>query len=394
MDSLRHLFRAGSGPSSSHTLAPQRAAEIYRAAHPAGPYRVTLYGSLALTGKGHGTDRVLKDVLDPLEIVERGEVHFSPHPNAMDFLSMGEGESSLWRVYSTGGGALSCDKEENLYELNLMEDILKWCVREGEPLWRYVELREGPEIWAFLEDIWKSMQETIARGIREEGVLPGSLHLPRKGGALHARARHLDRPLKRTALLSSYALASSEENAAGHRVVTAPTCGACGVLPAVLFYLQESDGYSSDIVLRALATAGLVGNLIKHNASISGAEVGCQGEVGAACSMAAAAAAQLMGASIAQIEYAAEMGLEHHLGLTCDPVDGLVQIPCIERNAMAATRALDGAEYALLSDGRHRISFDRVVDTMKRTGKDLPGLYRETAQGGLAWHWHNKLLDF
>jgi L-serine dehydratase len=281
-----------------------------------------------------------------------------------------------------GGGAL---REEGaappgqVYPLSTLDEILAWCSRQGEPLWRFAEVHEGAALWPHLERVWAAMREAIRRGLEAEGALPGGLHLRRKAHDMHRRASRGGSP---TGLISAYALAVMEENASAGAVVTAPTCGACGALPAVLRHVGEG-GEERDI-LRALATAGLVGNLVKTNASISGAEVGCQGEVGTACAMAAAAAAQLMGGSPRQVEYAAEMGLEHHLGLTCDPVLGLVQIPCIERNAFAATRALSAAEYALLGDGTHRISFDQAVKTLKETGKALPNAFRETSEGGLA----------
>jgi len=385
LESLQELFRIGRGPSSSHTLAPGKAARVFSKRYPEGPYKVTLYGSLGATGAGHMTFEAIRAALPDITIVSKGDTTLPYHPNGMEFEYLPSGD--IWRVYSTGGGALEEEdrgKPPSLYSLNSMNDILQWCQREGVPLWKYVEDQEGEGIWEFLNDIWKQMQMTLKRGLTQEGVLPGSLRLQRKGPNLFARSRHLAPHLARTAFLSAYALSVAEENAAGGMVVTAPTCGASGVLPGVLYYLSEKYHYPETSLLSALATAGLIGNLIKSNASISGAEVGCQGEVGTACAMAAAACAQLMGASNRQIEYAAEMGLEHHLGLTCDPVAGLVQIPCIERNAMAATRAVDCAEYALLSDGQHRISFDQVVETMNQTGHDIPSLYRETAQGGLA----------
>lgn len=387
MESLRELFRIGAGPSSSHTMGPQRAATSFLERRPKDvAYRVTLYGSLAATGRGHLTDVALHRAFDArrLEIVWRPETFLPFHPNGMDFEALdAEGKAvERWRVYSVGGGAL---REEGaappaaLYPLSSMDAILAWCAEQGEPLWRWAEIHEGPELWPHLERVWAAMREAIRRGLESEGALPGGLHLRRKAHDMHRRASRGGSP---TGLISAYALAVMEENAAAGIVVTAPTCGACGALPAVLRYLRE--GCEDRDILRALATAGIVGNLVKKNASISGAEVGCQGEVGTACAMAAAAAAQLMGGSPRQVEYAAEMGLEHHLGLTCDPVLGLVQIPCIERNAFAATRAVSAAEYALLGDGTHRISFDQAVRTLKETGKALPNAFRETSEGGLA----------
>jgi len=237
------------------------------------------------------------------------------------------------------------------------------------------------------------MKEAIAEGLEQEGVLPGTLKVARKASTYYVKANNVGLVFGQIGLAFAYALAVSEQNASGGKVVTAPTCGSCGVLPAVLMFLQKQYNFSDKRILNALATAGLIGNLIKTNASISGAEVGCQGEIGTACAMAAGAAIQLLGGSPAQIEYAAEMGLEHHLGLTCDPIGGYVQIPCIERNAVAAARALECASYSMFSDGKHRIPFDTVVETMNITGRDLQASYRETSTGGLAKEW-SKILRF
>ena len=261
---------------------------------------------------------------------------------------------------------------------------MDWCERTGKAYWEYVEECEGSEIWDHLDNVWEAMKAAVERGLDNEGILPGPLSLHRKACSYHIKAKGHNASLRSRGLIFAYALAVSEENAAGGEIVTAPTCGSCGVVPAVLYHLKKSREFSRNRILRALATAGLVGNIVKKNASISGAEVGCQGEVGVACAMAAAAASQLFGGSPAQIEYAAEMGLEHHLGMTCDPVCGLVQIPCIERNALAAARALDANIYSSFTDGIHRVSFDRVVQVMKETGHDLPSLYKETGEGGLA----------
>jgi L-serine dehydratase len=392
MQSIKKIFRIGMGPSSSHTMAPRLAAEqfLHRGCSST-KYRVTLYGSLALTGRGHLTHEAIINALSPwpVEIVERGDQELPLHPNGMIFEALDERSIVLdsWRVYSVGGGELLDEKpriSKELYTISTMEHILKWCEDSGNPIWMLVQECEDENIWDYLNEMWKTMDEAIARGLNSEGALPGELRLCRKAHSVYNQAERLNRLFLRTGLLTSYALAVAEENASGSMVVTAPTCGSCGVLPAVLKYFQNRTRFKPKGILRALATAGLIGNLIKTNASISGAEVGCQGEIGAACAMGAACAAQILGGTPHQIEYAAEMGLEHHLGLTCDPVAGLVQIPCIERNAMAAVRAVHCAEYALLSDGRHRISFDQVVETMNRTGHDLSGLYRETARGGLA----------
>lgn len=395
MESLRHLFRIGIGPSSSHTMGPQSAAQMYKQRHPeATGFDVILYGSLAATGKGHMTDVAILRVLE-----EQGTtvIHWEPqirlpyHPNAMRF-AVKEANGSLsdeWVVYSIGGGALSEGPDDALehrhvYPLTTMDDIMHWCNETGCSLWEYVEKHEGPGIWDYLAEVWRVMCESVERGINHEGVLPGPLGLQRKAPIYYTKAKGYKANLQSSGLVYAYALAVSEENASGGVIVTAPTCGSCGVLPAVLYHLGNNHTFSDERILHALATAGLIGNLAKHNASISGADVGCQGEVGVASAMAAAAACQLFGGSVNQIEYAAEMGLEHHLGMTCDPVCGLVQIPCIERNAFAAARALDANFYASLSDGRHRVSFDRVLRVMKQTGHDLPSLYKETSEGGLA----------
>ena len=395
MESLRHLFRIGIGPSSSHTMGPQSAAKIYVKRHPeATKFDVVLYGSLAATGKGHMTDVAILRVLE-----EQGSavIHWEPqtrlpfHPNAMRF-AVQQADGSLsdeWVVYSIGGGALSEGPNDtveyrHVYPLTTMDDIMHWCNETGCSLWEYVERNEGPEIWDYLGKVWQVMCESVERGINHEGVLPGPLGLQRKAPIYYTKAKGYKANLQSSGLVYAYALAVSEENASGGVIATAPTCGSCGVLPAVLYHLGHNHAFSDERILHALATAGLIGNLAKHNASISGADVGCQGEVGVASAMAAAAACQLFGGSVNQIEYAAEMGLEHHLGMTCDPVCGLVQIPCIERNAFAAARALDANFYASLSDGRHRVSFDRVLRVMKQTGHDLPSLYKETSEGGLA----------
>lgn len=399
MKSLRELYRIGNGPSSSHTMGPKKAAEIFLDKNRgANKFVVTLYGSLAATGKGHLTDQAILDVLTPAAetVIEWLPKTFLPfHPNGMKLEAFDSDGKCLdsWTVYSVGGGALSDgegtdsigeEKRADPYPDTNLADIQDWCEANSRTYWEYVEMHEGPEIWDFLSEVWQVMKAAVERGLENEGILPGPLKLPRKATSYYIKAMGQRDSLKSRGLVFAYALAVSEENAAGGEIVTAPTCGACGVLPSVLFHLSKSRDFMETHILRALATAGLFGNVVKRNASISGAEVGCQGEVGVACSMAAAAASQLFGGSPAQIEYAAEMGLEHHLGLTCDPVCGLVQIPCIERNAIAAARALDANLYSSFTDGIHRISFDHVVEVMKQTGHDLPSLYKETSEGGLA----------
>lgn len=393
MESLRELYRVGTGPSASHTMGPRRAAEIFRDRNPqAASFRCTLYASLAATGRGHLTDVAITGAFASraVEIIFKPHESLPMHPNGMEFEALdARGEAAgRWRVYSVGGGALREEgvtpTQADVYDLSSFAAILAWCQRTGQPVWKYVEEREGADIHDFLRGIWTTMLAAIERGLAATEVLPGSLKLRRKSRSHHEQAVARPGPLRQTGLITAYALAVSEENAAGGVVATAPTCGACGLMPAVLRYLRETLPCTDDDIVRALATAGLIGNLVKTNASISGAAVGCQGEVGTACAMAAGAAAQLMGGTPQQIEYAAEMGFEHHLGLTCDPVAGLVQIPCIERNAVGATRALTCADYAMLSDGRHEVPFDAVVKAMKRTGEDLLAHYRETSMGGLA----------
>ena len=398
MKSIRELYRIGTGPSSSHTMGPRYAAGIFAGRHPeAAEFEVTLYGSLAATGRGHLTDVAIEETLTPVapvKLVWEPQVFLPFHPNGMRFRSL-DAQGAVtdeWVVYSVGGGQLAEEGADTLegdevYKMNTLSEILEWCQRTGRTYWEYVEECEGPEIWDFLADVWRVMCAAVERGIDREGVLPGPLNLPRRAATYHVRASGYKSNLQSRGLVFAYALAVSEENASGGEIVTAPTCGSCGVMPAVLYHLKKSRDFSDARIYRALATAGLIGNIVKHNASIAGAEVGCQGEVGVACAMAAAAANQLFGGSPAQIEYAAEMGLEHHLGMTCDPVCGLVQIPCIERNAYAAARALDANLYSAFTDGGHRVSFDRVVEVMKQTGHDLPSIYKETGEGGLARTW-------
>ncbi len=399
MKSIKALYRIGNGPSSSHTMGPKKAAQMFANRNSGvSKFVVTLYGSLAATGKGHLTDTAILDVLQPITetVIDWQPKIFLPfHPNAVKFEAFDCAQTLIddWTVYSIGGGelsdgekiiGLSKEQEKNIYNKKKISDILQWCETTGKTYWEYVEECEDDNIWDYLREVWHTMQSAVRRGIDKEGVLPGPLALSRKASTYHVKAHGYKDSLQSRGLVFAYALAVSEENAAGGKIVTAPTCGSCGVLPAVLYRIDETYNFSEDRMLRALATSALFGNTVKANASISGAEVGCQGEIGVACAMAAAAACQLFGGSPAQIEYAAEMGLEHHLGMTCDPVCGLVQIPCIERNAYAATRALDANLYANFTDGVHRVSFDRVVAVMRETGHDIPSLYKETGEGGLA----------
>lgn len=403
MKSIKELYRIGHGPSSSHTMGPATATEIFLRHNSDNPaYRVTLYGSLAATGKGHLTDEALKEIFlkanKPMEIIWKPKTFLPLHPNALMFEALdSEGQAvNQWTAYSVGGGALREETPQylhtdspDIYNLTTMTEILNYCDKQGMNFWEYVKEVEQPDLWDYLSEVWHTMCSAIQRGLADEEVLPGVLHLKRKAAKFFVRANSMTPSLQAKGVTFAYALAVAEVNASGGVIVTAPTCGSCGVVPAVLYQIQEKHNFTETQIVRALATAGLFGNIVKENASISGAEVGCQGEVGVACAMAAAAANQLFGGSITQIEYAAEMGLEHHLGMTCDPVCGLVQIPCIERNAYAAVRAMDSCLYSALTDGRHSVSFDKVVRVMKETGHDLPSVYKETAEGGLAQHYHS-----
>ena len=396
MRSIKEIYRIGNGPSSSHTMGPKKAAELFLSRHQgASAFQVTLYGSLAATGKGHFTDQAILSVLKPkapTEIIWEPKIFLPYHPNGMKFVALdGSGhEEGRWTCFSVGGGALADDNgiigedEGEIYPLGTMTEILEWCETKGKCFWELVKEYETFDVWDYLGEVWQTMKECIEKGLEEEGSLPGPTNLRRRGATFFIKAGGSKDNIKSRGLVFAYALAAAEVNASGGVIATAPTCGSCGVVPAVLYHFYKSRNFSESKIIRALATAGLVGNIVKANASISGAEVGCQGEVGVACAMAAAATSQLFGGSPAQIEYAAEMGLEHHLGMTCDPVCGMVQIPCIERNAYAAARALDCNLFSSLTDGTHRVSFDKVVSVMKQTGHDLPSIYKETSEGGLA----------
>lgn len=393
MESIKSIFRIGNGPSSSHTMGPKSAAVQFKERVPnATAFKITLYGSLAATGKGHLTDIAVKDALQPAstEFVWLPEIILPRHTNGMKLEAFDDEKQLIdsWTVYSIGGGKIVDDDmfvtEHHIYDIQSMSDILPTVEKQGKTYWEYVQDHEESDIWDYLNEVWKVMQTSVREGLDADGVLPGELNLRRKAAAYWQKAKSYKVSLQNRCLIMSYALAVSEQNASGGLMVTAPTCGAAGVLPAILFHLKTYHEFSDKNILKALATAGLFGNVIKNNASISGAEVGCQGEVGSACAMAAAAANQIFGGTPQQIEYAAEMGLEHHLGLTCDPIRGLVQIPCIERNSFAALRALDASLASMLSDGKHMVSFDTVVETMRQTGYDLSNLYKETSGGGLA----------
>lgn len=394
MKSLKELYKIGRGPSSSHTIGPEKAAKLFMQKTPdATEYKVVLYDSLAKTGKGHGTDRVLKKTFDkPCTVVFCDEEQNFRHPNAMDMYALKkDGETlSYWRVYSVGGGAIEIEGEKSfepidVYPHKTFEEIRQYCETERITLPRYVERFEGDDIRVYLKAIWTQMRESIAEGLKASGVLPGGLNTERRAKILISESNPSENERTReNRLVCAYAFAVSEQNAAGESIVTAPTCGASGILPAVLMYEKELHNFSDEKIVDALETAGIIGNIVKTNASISGAECGCQAECGTACSMAAAAAAELFGMDFDQIEFCAEIAMEHHLGLTCDPVDGLVQIPCIERNAVAAMRAINSASLATFLSTSRQMSFDAVVETMYQTGKDINVRYRETSDGGLA----------
>ena len=402
MKSIREIYKIGKGPSSSHTMGPERAALQFLKEYPdAARYQVILYGSLNKTGVGHGTDRVLLDTLGE----SRTEIIFSPdswegmHPNTLDLIAFdGEGmKLGRQRVESIGGGDIrfpgqkTAEGEEVYIEHSFAEisDFCKW--RYINTLSEYVELNEGPEIWDFLMNVWQTMKNAIDEGLKAEGVLPGGLNVQRKAKYLYEQPNLEREPgLREFQLIAAYAYAVAEQNAGNGTIVTAPTCGACGIVPAVLKYAQETKGYTDEEICRALATAGIIGNLTKTNASISGAECGCQAEVGTACSMAAAALAELYKQNLDQVEYAAEVAMEHHLGLTCDPICGLVQIPCIERNAVAAMRAMNACNLSYFLTGSRNISYDMVCRAMKETGVNLNHRFRETSEGGQAKIYNRK----
>ncbi len=396
MQSLRKLYKIGIGPSSSHTMGPQYAAEYVNDKYPDATFvKVILYGSLALTGEGHGTHTALASTLKaPNEIVFNTEETNLPHPNTLDFVIFKGNEIvDTVRAMSIGGGEIRIEGQPSVtapevYPQKNFEEIRDYCLMHHMRLSDYAAKYEGEDIFPFLKTIWERMKLTIREGLSQEGILPGGLEVERKAKYLYAQ-RHMDETpeTRENRLVCSYAFAASEQNAGGGMITTAPTCGASGVLPAVLYYMQEKKGFTDFEIAKALATAGIIGNVVKQNASISGAEAGCQAEIGTACCMAAAALAELHFMDLDQIEYAAENAMEHYLGLTCDPVCGLVQIPCIERNAVAAMRAINALSLANFLTSTRKVKFDTVVDTMYQTGKDLMHKYRETSEGGLALHY-------
>ena len=395
MESLRELYKIGRGPSSSHTMGPAKAAQLFKSLYPsADAFRVDLFGSLSATGKGHKTDVAIADELSPVPCEVRfAEMSQTPleHENTMDFYALQNGaQIGFARILSVGGGEIRVvgqpqfDKAQ-IYPLQSFAQISAYCASKNIRLSDYVFELEGDGFRAYLHDIWRAMKQSILDGLTTNGVLDGGLGVERKAQLLYQQS-HIDESeiTKENRLVCAYAFAASEQNAGGGIVVTAPTCGSCAVVPSVLKYMQDKRRFSDDDIYRALAVGGLIGNLVKTNASISGAECGCQAEIGTACSMAAAALCELFGMGLGQIEYAAEVAMEHMLGLTCDPVCGLVQIPCIERNAVAAMRAINALSLANFLSNTRRVSFDTVVATMYRTGKDISARYKETSQGGLA----------
>jgi L-serine dehydratase len=395
MKSLTELYKIGSGPSSSHTMGPEKAARIFRSEHTqADRFRAVLYGSLAKTGRGHMTDKAIVRAMSPVptDIDFVPEPDFTlPHPNTMGLQAyIGDQQVGAMRVISIGGGDIVIEGREapehpEIYPENTFSEIARLCKAGNFRLSDYIEQREGAKIWDYLFTVWETMERSITDGLSVTGILDGGLKVERKAQFLYGQ-RHIDESpeTRENRTVCAYAFAVSEQNASGAIVVTAPTCGSSGVVPAALRYMQEKKRFSDEQVLRALAVGGLIGNLVKRNASVSGAECGCQAEVGTACSMASAALAELFEMGVDQIEYAAEVALEHHLGLTCDPICGLVQIPCIERNAVAAMRAINALSLANFLSGTRKISFDLVVQTMYETGRDMSSFYRETAEGGLA----------
>lgn len=396
MKSIRDIYKIGTGPSSSHTMGPEAAAKLFWSEHPdTDAFKAILYGSLSKTGEGHGTDRAIIKTLSPVPC----EVEFSKtdpkgmkHPNTMDILAYRGGEEiANQRFYSIGGGDIVVEGreaqslDEEVYMENSFAEIKQFCQCSYIDLLDYIEINENDDLWDYLGEVWQAMKNAVREGLEKEGTLPGGLNIKRKAKHLFNKGLETHHPeVIECQKVCSYAYAVSEQNADNGIIVTAPTCGACGVLPALMYYLQEKKNLTDDKIINALAIAGIFGELAKKNASVSGAECGCQAEIGVACSMAAAAAGYLFGYKINQIEYAAEIALEHHLGLTCDPICGLVQIPCIERNAVAAMRALNSANLAFFLSDTRRISYDMVLKSMYHTGLDMKESYRETSEGGLA----------
>lgn len=399
MKSIKSVYKIGYGPSSSHTVAPYRAAKLFAERYPdADSYRVTLYGSLAFTGEGHGTKKAIRSCLPDAEIIFDREAKNLPHPNTMLFVAIKDGREYVsHRIFSIGGGSIriegeASDDEIDVYPQKSFTEMLDACRQRNIGLVEFIKEAEGDSLTDYLRTVWAAMQDAVRRGLAAQGVLPGGLDIERKAKLLYEkRCYNESADVTMNRMIAAYAYAVSEENADEQLVVTAPTCGSCGVLPAVMYHMQHDRGFPEEEILDALAVAGLIGNVIRTNASISGAECGCQAEIGSACSMAAGGLAALYGLNIDQIEYAAEIAMEHNLGLTCDPVKGLVQIPCIERNTVAAMRAISSVNLSRFLYSTRKISFDEVIATMYRTGKDMDEKYRETSHGGLAQIYNSKV---
>ena len=398
MKSIRSVYKTGHGPSSSHTVGPYNAAVTFRRRHPdADTWRVTLYGSLAFTGEGHSTSKAIRSAIPGAEVIFNRTETDLPHPNTMLFEAFREGTPvASARIFSIGGGSIrfeneTSDEEHEIYPQNSFSEMIQACRERNISLVQFIYEAEGDSLRPYLQEVWEAMKASVTRGLQAEGILPGGLNVARKAKLLlEKRCYNESADVTMNRMIAAYAYAVSEENADENIVVTAPTCGSCGVLPSVLYYMEKDRGFPENEILDALAAAGLIGNVIRTNASISGAECGCQAEIGSACSMTAAALAALYGLNIDQIEYAAEIAMEHSLGLTCDPVNGLVQIPCIERNAVAAMRAISAVNLSRFLYTTRKISFDEVVATMYRTGRDLDEKYRETSHGGLAQLYYNR----
>ena len=398
MKSIKSVYKIGNGPSSSHTVAPYRAAKLFSERYPdADSYKVTLYGSLAFTGEGHGTGKAIRSCLKNCTVIFDRDTKNLPHPNTMLFVAVKDGrEYASHRIFSIGGGSIriegeTSDDEIDIYEQKNFTEMIEVCKQRNISLVEFIKQAEGEGLTDYLRTVWEAMQSAVRRGLKASGTLPGGLELERKAKLLfEKRCYNESADVTMNRMIAAYAYAVSEENADEQLVVTAPTCGSCGVLPAVMYHMQYDRGFPENEILDALAVAGLIGNVIRTNASISGAECGCQAEIGSACSMAAGGLAALYGLNIDQIEYAAEIAMEHNLGLTCDPVKGLVQIPCIERNAVAAMRAISSVNLSRFLYSTRKISFDEVVATMYRTGKDMDEKYRETSHGGLAQIYNGK----
>lgn len=394
MESIAELYKIGRGPSSSHTIGPERACAIFKSTNSdADEFKVTLFGSLAKTGKGHGTDAVIEKTMAPIKC----QVEFDfittdiPHPNTMDMIAYRNGEEICRkRVLSVGGGSIvfeghRVEESKRIYKLSTFNDISDYCKKKNIRLWEYAMENEDDGFYDHMINVWKTMKETIRRGLDDSGELPGGLKVQKKAKLLFNN-QHIDETAetRENRMVCAYAFAVGEQNASGETIVTAPTCGAAGIVPAVLYYQQQKNRFSDYDIVKSLITAGIIGNLIKTNASISGAECGCQAEVGSACAMASSALGELFGLSMEKIEYAAEIAIEHHLGLTCDPICGLVQIPCIERNAVAAMRAINAVSLASFLWDTRKISLDKVIMTMKETGMDMHKSYKETSEAGLS----------